>query len=125
MHRIHHFFSSLLLIGPFGLVLDLRPRLNELAPVKHQVRSFSPGEYTLSNPFSALYGIVHQQYDAIERNLETCLGEITNSRRISAVSRNAVRVVNIPGIFGTVLGLLNEYVLHRRHGTKLIHSPGI
>lgn len=125
MHRIHHFFSSLLLISPLGLVLDLRSSFNELAPVKYQVRSFSPGEYTLSNQFSALYGIIHQQYDAIERNLEACLGEIIDSRQIPAVSRNAVRVVNIPDIFGTVIGLLNEYVLHRRPGTELIHSPGI
>ena len=60
------------------------------------------------NHLSALYAIVHQQYDTIERTLETCLGEIIDSRQIPALSRNVVRIVNIPEIFGAVIGLINE-----------------
>jgi len=35
--------------APFILVLDIRPCLDELAPVKHQVRSSPPAEYMLSS----------------------------------------------------------------------------
>ena len=70
-----------------------------------------------------LYGIIHRQYDTIEAILETCLGEIIDSRQIPAVSRNAVRTVNFPEIFGAVIGLINEYVLHRRHRTGLTRPP--
>jgi hypothetical protein len=79
----------------------------------------------LINDFSALYGIVHQNYNTIEGTLETCLGEIIDQRQIPPLSRNVVRIVNIPEIFGAVIGLLNEYVLRRHHGTKLTYSPGI
>lgn len=78
----------------------------------------------LSNNFSALYGIIHQHYDTIERTLEACLREIIDSRQVPSVSRNVVRIVNIPEIFRAVIGLFNEYVLHLHHGTVLTHSPG-
>jgi len=68
---------------------------------------------------------VHLQYDTIELTLETCLGEIINTRRIPPVSRNVVRIANIPEIFGAVIGLLNEYVFHRHYGTGLTPLPGI
>ena len=68
---------------------------------------------------------MHRHYDTIELTLESCLGGIINTRRIPPVSRNVVRIVNIPEIFGAVIGLLNEYVFHRHHGTGLTHLPGI
>ena len=77
----------------------------------------------LNNKFSALYGIVHQQYDTIEETLETCLGQIIDSRQILAVSRDVVRVANLPEIFGAIINLVNEYVLHRQHRTELTYSP--
>jgi hypothetical protein len=98
--------------APPRLVLDLRSGLNELAPVKHQVSPSWLGEHKLNNIHSALYGIVHQQYDTIERTLDTCLGEIMDSRQIPPVSKNVVRIVIFPEIFGAIIGLINEHVLH-------------
>ena len=95
------------------LVPDLGASLNELAPTEHQVRSSSPKGYKLNNYSSALYGIIHQQYDIIAPTLERCLGEIIDSRRVPALSRNVVRIVNLPEIFGAVIGLVNEYELHQ------------
>jgi hypothetical protein len=92
------------------LVLDLGLGPNELAPLKHQVCSSWPEEYILTNDFSALYGIVHQQYDTVEQNLTVCLGQIIDSRQVPVVSRNVVRIANLPEIFGAVIGLVNEYV---------------
>ena len=78
----------------------------------------------LTSNFSALYGIIHQHYDTIERTLEACLGEIIDSRQVPSVSRNVVRIVNIPEMFRAIIGLVNEYGLHFHPGIKLTHSPG-
>ncbi len=79
----------------------------------------------LTIDFSGLYGIVHQHYDTIERTLEAGLREIIDSRQVPSVSRNIVRIVNIPEIFRAVIGLFIEYVFHFHHGTEFTHSPGI
>jgi len=34
-----------------------------------------------------------------------------------------MRTVNFPEVFGAVIGLINEYVLHRRHRTGLTLPP--
>lgn len=92
----------------------------------HQVSSSYPLEHMLTRIiFSGLYGIVHQHYDTIERTLEAGLGEIMDTRQVLSVSRNIVRIVNIPEIFRAVIGLFIEYVLHYHHGTELTHPPGI
>ena len=83
-------------------------------------------EYVLIGiTFSGLYGIVHQHYDTIERTLEAGLGQIIETRQVPSVSRNVVRIVNIPEIFRAVIGLFIEYVLHCHRGTEFTHSPGI
>lgn len=57
---------------------------------------------------SALYGIIHQQYDRIEQTLESCLREIIDSRRIPSPPRAAIRVLKIHEIFAAVISLLKE-----------------
>ena len=57
---------------------------------------------------SALYGIVHQQYDRIEQTLEGCLREIIDSQWVPSASQSSIRVVKILEIFETVICLLSE-----------------
>lgn len=58
--------------------------------------------------FSALYGVIHQQYGHIEQVLEGCLREIMDSRRVPSVPQSPIRVVKIHEIFGAIISLLNE-----------------
>ena len=47
------------------LMTHLGPSLNKFAPIERQGRSSSLKGYTLNDNSSALYAIVHQQYDTI------------------------------------------------------------